>query len=352
MESSRTQVDAWREHFRGAFSSFDESRPVLILSHNDADGLASAAILTAAFSRAARRAEVRILGRGENPWSPGWRDELDFEPGGLIVADLGVRPEPVLPGVPTVLIDHHVPRGAPADAAIISGYAHEPTPTSGLLAFWCVQTLADVDDLLWIAAISLIGDMAEDAGFAEMGEARRRYGATALRSATSLLNAARRAGSGDARPAFDLLMKADGPKDVVSGVHAETAVLKAAREEVKAALEAGKRVAPKIRGEVALIVVDSPCQIHPLVAQTWRGRLKKNIVIAANTGFRAGRVHFAVRSDTGRNLVEFLRANAPAGADEQYGSGHEQATGGALSPESWNEFLANIGFGADLEAAA
>lgn len=341
-----------QQEFLAAVRTFDERRPVLILSHNDADGLASAAILSKALQRASTPAQVRVLGRGENPWSPGWPDSLDFEPGGLIVADLGVRSERILGGVPTVLIDHHVPRGAPPAATVITGYGHEPTPTSGLLAFWCAQTLADIDDLLWLAAISLIGDMAEDAGFAEMAEARQRYGVTALRDATALLNAARRAGSGDARPAFKLLMKAGGPKEIVSGSHPETAVLKAAREEVKTALEVGKRVAPRIRGDVALIVVHSPCQIHPLLAQTWRGRLKKNIVIAANTGFRPGRVHFAVRSATGRNLVEFLREKAPAGADEEYGSGHEQATGGALTAEDWNEFLGKLGFGSPAEAAA
>src|SRR3712207_5064520 len=138
---------AWREQFTRAFRAFDERRPALILSHNDADGLASAAILAQVLARIARPASVRILGRGENPWSAGWADRLGFEPGGLIVADLGVRPEPVLADVPTIIVDHHVPRGTPLDATVISGHGHEPTPTSGLLAFWCAQTLAEVDDL-------------------------------------------------------------------------------------------------------------------------------------------------------------------------------------------------------------
>jgi UV DNA damage endonuclease len=64
-----------------------------------------------------------------------------------------------------------------------------------------------------------------------------------------------------------------------------------------------------------------------LVAQAWRGRLKNNVVIAANRGYRQGWVHFSARSATGINLVEFLRNHAHFGADENYGSGHEQATG-------------------------
>jgi single-stranded-DNA-specific exonuclease len=62
-------------------------------------------------------------------------------------------------------------------------------------------------------------------------------------------------------------------------------------------------------------------------------------------------VHFSVRSAGGKNLIAFLAENAPDGADENYGSGHEQATGGALKPEAWNAFLAKLGF-ATAEAAA
>jgi single-stranded-DNA-specific exonuclease len=211
-------------------------------------GLPRQRVLAKALQRISRPAEVRILGRGENPWSPEWREGLGFEPGGLIVADLGVRSEPVLPGVPTVLIDHHVPRGMPAGATVISGYGHEPTPTSGMLAFWCAQRLADVDDLLWIAAISLIGDMAEDAGFAEMAEARKRYGATALREATSLLNAARRSGSWRRTAGFDLLMKAAGPKEVVSGVPRRNRGAEGGREEVQGGAGGGQRVSRRRSG--------------------------------------------------------------------------------------------------------
>ncbi len=120
-------------------------------------------------------------------------------------------------------------------------------------------------------------------------------------------------------------------------------MLQSARQEVKTALEQGKRVAPRMVGEVALVTLDSPCQIHPLVAQTWRLRLKDKIVIVANTGYRPGWVHFAARSATGRDLIAFLRDKAPAGADENYGNGHEQATGGALRPEGWAEFLGKLG---------
>ena len=329
--------------FAGALAAFGD-KP-LILGHFDADGLSAVAILARALDRSGRPAEIRLVGKGENPWSNALRAELaERSPGGLIVADLGVREGALLAGTPTVLIDHHVPTGTPGDALVISGNGLDPEPTSALLAYWCASAITPVEDLLWLAALGLIGDMAEGAGFPEMAQAQARYGKTALRDAVSMINAPRRAAAADATPALALLLKGEGPKDVTSGKHPETAELLAAKAEVKAALDAARRVGPKVRDGVALIRFSSPCQIHPLVAQQWRGRLHDKVVLAANTGYRPGWVHFAARTATGANLIDFLAERRPAGADENYGSGHAQATGGALRPADWNQFVTGLGF--------
>ncbi|WP_218013943.1 DHH family phosphoesterase [Rubellimicrobium rubrum] len=331
--------------FLAALARFDPDRPILVLGHFDADGLSAAAILARSLEQAGKPVEVRITGKGENPWSPALRSELEKrQPGGLIVTDLGVRDGDPLPGTPTILIDHHVPTGVPGQAIVISGNAWNPEPTSALLAYWCAQALGTAQDLLWLAAMGLVGDMAEEAGFAEMTEAQGRYGKTALRKAVSLVNAPRRTASADASAALALLLKCDSPKELLSGDHPELDQLLAAKSEVAAALDGAKRIAPKIRGDVALIRFSSPCQIHPLIAQQWRGRLKDKIVIAANTGYRDGWVHFAARTTTGTDLIRFLATQKPPGAGEEYGSGHSQATGGALRPADWNHFIAGIGF--------
>jgi hypothetical protein len=331
--------------FRLAVDRFDFSAAPLILGHFDADGLSAIAILARSLERFGRSAEIRLVGKGENPWSVEMRRELaQRRPGGLLVTDLGVREGDVLPGTTTALIDHHVPTGTPGNAVVISGNGLEPEPTSALLAYWCAAALGPAEDLLWLAALGLIGDMAEGAGFSEMDGAQKRYGKTALRNAVSLINAPRRAAAADASPALALLLKGDGPKDVTSGKYPETEQLLAAKSEVKEALDVAKRVGPKVRGEVALIRFHSPCQIHPLVAQQWRGRLKDKVVLAANTGYRPGWVHFAARTGGDTNLIDFLAERRPAGADENYGSGHVKATGGALRPADWNAFVTGLGF--------
>ena len=330
--------------FREAVGRFDSRRRPLILGHFDADGLSAVAILSQALERAGRPTDIRVIGKGEHPWSPVIRKELEERrPGGLIVTDLGVREGELLAATPTVLIDHHVPTGTPGEAIVISGNGWSPEPTSSLLAYWCAEGLGPADDLLWLAALGLIGDMATG-DFAELAEAQTRYGKTALRDAVSLVNAPRRTASADAGPALALLLKCASPKELIKGGHPETALLREAKAEVAAALESAKRVGPKMRGEIALIRFSSTCQIHPLVAQAWRGRLKDKVVLAVNTGYRPGWIHFAARTATETSLIRFLAEHRPPGAGEEYGSGHIQATGGALRPADWNDFAARIGF--------
>lgn len=321
----------------------------LVVCHNDADGLSAGAILATALERSGRACRVRLVGKGENAYSTAFRDELRAAAiGGLIVADLGVAAVLPRPDVPTILVDHHVPSGLPEKAAVISGIGDDPVPTSSLLAFRCAEALGVSDGLLWLAALGIIGDMAEGDGFAEMEAARAACGITALRNAASLVNAPRRSATGDASAAFALLRKADGPKAVLSGEHAETAALLAAKDEVKRALETARKAGPKIVGPVALVRFHSPCQIHPLVAQAWRGRLKDRIVIAANTGYRPGWVHFAVRTALDLDILDFLASVRPPDAGEDYGNGHRAASGGALRPQDWNRFVGALGFGADM----
>jgi len=339
--------------FADALTGFRPDLPVLVLSHNDADGLSAAAILARAFIAAHRSVHARILGRGETPWSEAIRSELDSaELGGLIVADLGTRPGLIAPGIPTIILDHHVRTGIPEGATLISGHAFAPIPTTSVLAWWCASVLGDASDLLWLAALGFIGDMAENTGSPELEEARQRYGITALRKAVSLINAARRSATGDPGPALTLLLTSGGPKEITSGNRPEVAALRAAKTEVQAALAAAKRVGPKVRNGIALLRFDTPCQVHPLLAQTWRGRLKSEIVIAANAGYRPGWVHFAARTGRDVSLIDFLAEHAPPGADENYGSGHAGASGGALRPADWNAFVTQLGFGPEEQVAA
>jgi hypothetical protein len=183
-----------------------------------------------------------VIEKFENAWSESVRDRLQAgAPGALIVCDLGVHARAVLDALPTCFIDHHYFSGAPLNGVVITGFQAEPCPTSGLIAFWCANAIADVSDLEWIAAISLLSDVGERAPFAELTSAKNAHGLSALREATTLLNAARRPSSGNAEPALRLPLRASSPRGISRGHSPDAMVLRQAQQEVNRAYTEAKR---------------------------------------------------------------------------------------------------------------
>ncbi len=343
-----------------------------ILTDSDADGLPAAALLVRALHAAGygnTTAEVRL--KHESAWNPHVLDRIRARnPEALLLTDLGSRPDPLLPGVPTLLLDHHAPTGTPPGATLLTGYGTAPIapdgtsnqkeiPTTGLLAFWCALAIAPAEApaWLWLAAISLLSDLGDKAPFPELTLAKKQFGGGALRDCTSLLNAPRRTSVGDATSALALLLAADSPKDLLSGRHPEFAHLQAAKAEVAEALAAARKLPPrfstKVRDELGAdlvaIPMHTPCQVHPLVAQQWRARFPRSVIFGVNTGFHPGWVHFSGRAPASVNLINFLRAHRPPEADSRYGNGHDQAAGGALPTPVWNRFATDLGFGPELQ---
>lgn len=341
---------------------------VHILTDSDCDGLPAGALLVRALRLAGYQAvTIEAKRKGESAWNPDVLDRLRAqEPEALFVLDLGSRADPMLPGVTTLLIDHHLPGGIPPEAELITGYGADtdtlPAPTTGLLVYWCIQGILRPEQyrpLLWLAALSILSDLGDKAGFDELAEARTIWPTGPMRDAVALLNAPRRTASADASEALAALLIAQSPKQITTGELPQTASLKQAKEEVAAALAVAKKAAPKfsrkyretLGADLVALRMDTPCQVHPLVAQTWRGRFKDSIVMGVNFGFRPGYVHFSARGPKGVNVIHFLREHAPAGADQGYGNGHDQASGGAVPVAAWNAFAADLGFGPELQLA-
>jgi single-stranded-DNA-specific exonuclease len=318
----------------------------VVLCHSDADGLAAGVILTRGLERSGR-SDVRPLatGKGQSAWSLDILEQIaTMHPAALYVVDLGSRPRPIFPAVPTLLVDHHRSQGVPPSALLISSYRWRPSPCTAALTWWLMATLTDVSDLDWIAALGIIGDMGEHAEIEPLPTARRRYGARILRSAASLVHAARRSASGDPGPALDALLEAREPGDIVHGRLSAARELAELRRAFNAALAATQRVSPVFRDRVALIRVNSPYQVHPCLAQVWRGRLPDHVVIVANDGYVPDAVAFSITTDLDISLLEFMAAFRSSLDPTEFGYGHDKATGGSLSPDEWKRFMATLGF--------
>ena len=335
------------DDLRHLFQAFQQNLPegkAVILADGDVDGLGAACVvwdalgdhpksfLTPAKGRNAFGDETAALVAAENPTS-------------LFVLDLGISPRIIAPGVPTLLLDHHHPRGAPEGATVLSGYGLDPVPTSSLLA-WRVAGTAEND---WKAAIGNAGDMGppdEILDHARAGGTKR-----AFDMAKSLLNSAKRS-SDPARAvpaAFRVFQTANSPKEVLEATGGDAETLVHVQNEVKRELSEARKAAPKFSKTepLALIRFSSPARVHPLIAQQWRGRLPKYAVIAANDGYDKGRTAFSLRTNSGLDLLEILARHGQAlGINEpEYGHGHHAATGGSLPTETFERLLGSMGFG-------
>lgn len=340
------------ETFAQFVNALPHSTRVVILHDFDADGVTAGVVLQLALtSRGFENVQRVIPTRERDAWADANRALVKAaNPEALFVLDLGSRDEPLVEDIPCCFIDHHRPNGVPPGALLISAYTWDPIPNTSLMVYDLCASIANVEHLDWIAAIGVLSDLGEKAPFPLLASVKQRYAMSDLKEATALINAARRAS--DYRPeiAANALVMHATPRELVRSDSADVASLRAAREEVQRELAEAKKAAPKFSGNVALVRVRSRCQVHPVIAQIWRTRLPKYIVIVANDGYLPGRVNFSMRSSSGVNLLDFLGGIDLGEGEGSYARGHDQATGGSLPVERWNLLLEKLGFSCHPEA--
>ncbi|MDQ3707537.1 MAG: phosphoesterase [Chloroflexota bacterium] len=327
-------------------------RKMLILCDLDVDGLGAGVVLWHLLARRGvdpNLIEVQHPPKGENAFTPSTRGYVArAHPRALFVLDLGVSSRTIMHEVPTLLIDHHRPSGEPDAGYVryISGYDWDPVPTSSLLTYLLCNSRGEVANKAWVAAMGNLGDLGP--AHPELDRAAREQKLKWVREATTLLNAAKRSSLYAGEAAFRVLRDANSAREIVEGEGTDIDTLRQCRQEVKQSLDEAKRLAPRFSKteKVALLEFSSPSRVHPLLAQSWHGRLKGYIVIAANRGFLPGRVAFSARTSTSTNLIEFLARfrHALPPNEMEYGYGHDQATGGAISAEAWEQLKAAMGF--------
>ena len=372
------RVEASLVPFRAFLGRIPAGGHTVVLCHFDADGLAAGAL----FGRGLPLVGVENVTvvpsrRDESVFSDAARERLRaLRPDALVVTDLGVSAAGTLEAdvgplgrpVPVLYVDHHRPSGLPAGGLVVSGYDWEPVPCSAGLAYALLEAVVpDVDEMRtldWVAALGVISDLGDHAPWPPLADAKRRHTAKWLKEATVLVNAARRGATFQPEAALALLLDADGPRDLAEA--AEAAPLHAARKEVAAAMAEARKRAPvfstrdaavpaAVRPDglrFALVVVDSPCQVHPLIAQQWRTRLPKTAVICANTGYLPGTVAFSTRTArTDVVLPALYQSVDTPGWNGRWGHGHDQASGGHLPPDVFNRVLDALGFDAAAHVA-
>jgi single-stranded-DNA-specific exonuclease len=331
---------------RDRFEQFVNQLPkgqVVVLADGDVDGLGAACVVWDALG--SREKIFLTPPKGRNAFGDDAAALVALqEPKALFVLDLGVSLRVIAPAVPTLILDHHHPRGEPEGAIVLSGYGLHPVPTSSLLA-WRV---AGTPDNAWKANLGNQGDMGPSDP--ELDDQRAGGTKRAFDMAKSLLNSAKRSSNPDVAvpAAFRLLQASASPKEVVEATVPDAQTLRSYQDEVKRELNEAKKVGPKFSKTepLAMIRFSSPARVHPLIAQQWRSRLPKYAIMAVNDGYLPGRTQFSMRGNAGIDLLEMLaRYGKTLGIDEpEYGHGHHSATGGSLPTETFERLIRAMGF--------
>jgi single-stranded-DNA-specific exonuclease len=347
-----------RASFEKFIATLSGNGPIIILCDGDVDGLGAGVVLWHLLERRGFAPERLVnlhAPKGSNAFTRTMRDKImTLQPAALFIMDLGIAGYDIAPGVPVLLVDHHRPGGQPPGSTVITGYQWRPVPTSSLLTFLLCNGNGEVIDKAWAAAIGNLGDLGPEHPLMQQAikEQKQKY----IREATSLLNAAKRSSDPDiAIPAaFRAMQEATSARAIVEGGNEDLELLRRYKLEVQHELNEARRVAPKFSQteKVALLRFDSPARVHPLLAQSWRGRLPKYIVMAANGGFLPGKVSFSMRTNLDINLLDFLARHGKQleGVENEYGHGHDKATGGTLNETNFNRLMESMGFNPEKPA--
>ncbi|WP_375417421.1 DHH family phosphoesterase [uncultured Hymenobacter sp.] len=345
--------------FRAFLAQIPAGGRVVVYCHFDADGLAAGALFGRGLPRLndSWQVEVRPSGKGENAFLTNSvrGNLLALKPDALIVTDLGVHERGTLEadGVPVLYVDHHIPEGLPPSppATVLTGYGLEPVPCSAWLAYELLAAETDVTDLRWVAALGVISDLGDQALWPSLAEVKKKFTAKWLKEAVALCNAARRAGEFDLARPLTYLLRDDNPRSLT-----QDAVLAGYRAAVAQELQAARKLPPRFPPKtaenalpVAVISINSPAQIHPLIAQQWIARLPDRVVLCANRGYLPdGRVAVAGRTASrALHIPDLLREafrRTGQSPPANFAHGHPQASGGHLTEAEYAVLLRGLGF--------
>ncbi|KAK4943537.1 hypothetical protein LTR10_016831 [Elasticomyces elasticus] len=341
-------------------------KKTLIVPDKDADGLSSGVTLyrtLTALGLDESVIDVHLVQKGSNIHVQSEREAMAAkDPAYIFVLDQGsVAAPPVVDSSYTksIIIDHHLSDHFPERAQVISACHYPPVSTTSLLTYEICKTLSEDIELscAYLACIGTHGDLGNTLKWAppfpDMKETFKIHTKKSINEAVSLVNAPRRTAKYDVITAWSALLNSTDPKTLL-----DNGRLQSARAEINAEVELNTHTPPKFSadGRIAVLRINTPAQVHPVIATRWAGYLNSKaleIVVCANSGYLPGMVNFSCRiarcartRDPPVNIIESLKAAAALSTDglrdrlgESFARGHKEASGGVVPVEAFEELM-------------
>lgn len=347
-------------------TSAEVGKRTLIVPDKDADGLSSGVIIyrtLTALGLEHSLIEAHLIQKGNTVHSESERQSMTAKkPGYIIVLDQGsISAPPLIDDLHTksLILDHHLSDYFPERAQVVSACHYPPVATASLLTYEICKPLHPSleSSCAFLACIGTHGDLGNtlkwNPPFPDMKETFKIYTKKSINDAVSLLNAPRRTAKYDVITAWEAILQAKEPKDLLTNGR-----LQSARAEINEEIEMNTHTPPKFSqdGRIAVLKIKSAAQVHPVIATRWAGFLnsrKLEIVMVANYGYLEGMVNFSCRiarcarsRDLPVNIIESLKAAADLSTDglkERMGAtfarGHKEASGGIVPVAAFEELM-------------
>ncbi|KIW46741.1 uncharacterized protein PV06_02387 [Exophiala oligosperma] len=341
-------------------------KKTLIVPDKDADGLSSGVTLYRTLTILGldeSLIDVHLVQKGSNIHVQSEREAMAAkDPAYIFVLDQGsVAGPPVVDSSATksLIIDHHLSDHFPEGAEVVSACHYPPVSTTSLLIYEICKTLSDDIEsaCAYLACIGTHGDLGNTLKwlppFPDMKETFKVHTKKSINDAVSLVNAPRRTSKYDVITAWTALLNSTDPKDLLSNGR-----LQSARAEINEEVELNTHTPPKFSsdGRIAVLRINTPAQVHPVIATRWAGYLNSKtleIVICANFGYLLNMVNFSCRiarsarsRDPPVNIIESLKAAADLSTDglrerlgESFARGHKEASGGVVPVAAFEELM-------------
>jgi single-stranded-DNA-specific exonuclease len=267
-----------------------------------------------------------------------------------VVVGLGGSVPPLRIG-PTLLLDDQRTAEQPEGLLHVSSAQAEPVAPTSLLTYFLGAPLGLPPELEWLALLGTLADVGPEAPFPGFKDALKRHGRIPLQDLVSLLNGARRAADFDVARAVSVLVRAETATEIARGRVEGTDWLRSCREQVQAEVKHWARLPPRIEGRMALVVLSSRADVHPLLALRWAQQLPEHVILVANTGLKPGQVHYALRSKSEPDVRGLLRQLPLAPMKGTLVRGPRRAPTGHLSAEDFQRLLLALGFSQGAQEA-
>ena len=335
-------LDELSKVFLDNISNIDKEDRIVILTHVDSDGVSSGALLyKTLINRGYKNIDIIYPKKGENGFSENIKNKIkQISPDILFFMDLGSYPIEINNVKKIIIIDHHKPEGVPDKGVLLTSFPPPPYISTSYLAFLLLKEI-NYNPKDYLGIIGEIGDYGLEVDAPYIKDLIKNYKKKELSLVSSLINSARRVKEFDIDTSLKYLIESNEFEDLVIDSEYKKKLLYY-RELIKKDIDKWKKTKPKFIKNIAIIEIDSPNLIHPIIAQIWKNILEKYIVICANFGYIENKVSFSMRTSLDISLLSFLRRYLEPSIEEDLGFGHERATGGIIDNEKWFNLIKKI----------